>query len=241
MDARHFTGVVALAVGVDAWRDRGHLAIAAADARGRLSGQRQPGFCRDRFPIPRDERSSMRADVSPYRRAADTRRAWRTAVRRLPRRDRRRDAGMQAVAAVREPAWPRAPVTAACAVEANHGLHVHVPLRVASRLWRRPRGRARLERKSLGLSARGRRETAAVQVRSERQADPSGRPGRDRLSGQGARDGGRCRGQCLDYRRERRHGDENQSRGQAASDDRRSADAGGIGTKPRDNGFSGSR
>ena len=167
-----------------------------------------------------------RADVSPCRRAATAAAARRE--RCSCRRAGQRDAGLQAVAAVRQSSWPRAPVIAARAVETDDGLHVHVPLRVASRLWRRPGGRPRLERQSLGLSARGRREAAAVQVRSESQADPAGRPGRDRLPGQGARDGRRCRGQCLDYGGERRHGDEDQSRGQAAPDDRRAGTPGGL-------------
>ena len=85
------------------------------------------------------------------------------------------------------------------------------------------------------------RKPAAVQVRSEPQAHPSGRPGRHRLPGQGARHGRRCRGQRLDLRRERRHRDEAQPRGQAAHDHRRQRDAGATGTKPRDSGCCGSR
>ena len=47
--------------------------------------------------------------------------------------------------------------------------------------------------RNLGLSARRRPEAAAVQVRSELQACPSGQPRRDQLPGQGARLGRRAR------------------------------------------------
>src|SRR5947209_5176308 len=80
-------------------------------------------------------------------------------------------------------------VAAARSVETDDGLHIHVPIRVASRLWRDSVSRPRFEGKPLGLSARRGRKTAAVQVRSELQTDSSGWSGRPRLPGKGARHG----------------------------------------------------
>src|SRR5204862_105124 len=107
--------------------------------------------------IPRSDRTNDRRSGWTCHRATPQR-GWQ---HRGSRAGRRGDAGMQAVARLRQPAWPHAPVAAARAVETNDGVHVHVPICVASRPWRRARGRPRLERKSLGLSARGPREAAA--------------------------------------------------------------------------------
>ena len=209
--------------------------------RGPRSTGHRRGFSRDRFPIRPDERSSIRAGrVTVPPRGGGAGRSS-TPRQRAARLRRSRDAAMPSLAAVRQPAGPLAPVAAASAVATDDGLHVHLSVRVASRVWRCARRRTRLERKPLGLSACRRREAAAVQVRSEPQADSPGRPGRHRLPGQGARHGRRCRGQRLDHRREQRHRDEDQSGGQASPDHRRAAGAGEIGTKPKGSGCCGSR
>ena len=197
--------------------------------RGRPLTDRRRGFSRDRFPIRPDERSSMRAGASRSRPRQWTRASGCRGSERGSRVRHRRDAAMPSLAAVRQTIGRQPPVTAARAVEADDGLHVHVSVRVASRIWRCACRRARLEEQPLGLSARGSRKAAAVQVRSEPQTDSPGRSRRHRLSGQGARHGGRCRGQRLDHRGEQRHGDEDQSRGQAAADDRRTRTPRGLG------------
>ena len=131
----------------------------------------------------------------------------------------RRDAAMPSIAAVWQTIGHQPPVTAACAVAADDGLHVHVSIRVAARIWRCACRRARLEEQPVGVSTRGSRKAAVVQVRCEPQTDSPGRPRRHRLSGQGARHGRRSGRQRLDHSGEQRHGDEDRSRWKAAADD----------------------
>ena len=81
-------------------------------------------------------------------------------------------ARLLALAAVRTPRRNSPPVAAARPVEADAGVHVYVSICTAAGFRRRAVGRARFERQSLGLSARRHGKAAALQVRSELQADP---------------------------------------------------------------------
>ena len=124
------------------------------------------------------------------------------------------------VARVRTAWGNSAPVAAARAVETNDGIHVYPSIRTASRLWRRAVGRSRFKGQPLGLSARRRRQAAALQVRSELQAHPPGRPRCDRLPDEGPRYGCGRRRQRLDHCGGQRHRQEDQSRRQTALDHR---------------------
>ena len=92
MDARFAAGVVALTGGL-ILNGGPEVSQSRPPTDGPAQGPHQPGFSRDRIPIPQDERSSMRADVSPYRRAATAAAAPRAPL--LPARwpARRRPAG----------------------------------------------------------------------------------------------------------------------------------------------------
>ena len=110
------------------------------------------------------------------------------------------------------------------------GFHLRLSVCVAGRIDRRRLGRRdQFERAPVRLSAQPRGKTAVVRVRPESQACPHHRRGRDRPPEQGARHGDRRAGQHLDLRREWRHGDETQSRGEAPHDPRREGAKRGLG------------